>query len=167
MKLLDVVKQRRSVRKYKFTLPKDEDIEKTLEAGRWAPSGLNNQPWRFLVIKDKIKKDNLAKFTKYGHIITNAPVALCVFMDIATSYNHDKDIMAIGACVQNMLLQAHSLGLGSCWLGEILNQKEKVQNYLKTDSDLELMAVITLGYPEEKTSKGSRESLTSLLVKGQ
>lgn len=164
MELLDTVRQRRSVRKYKPALPKDEDVEKILEAGRWAPSGLNNQPWRFLIIKDKVKREAIAKFTRYGHIITNAPVVLCVFMDIASSYNRDKDLMAIGACIQNMLLAAHSLGLGSCWLGEILNQKEKVQDYLKVDSKLELMAVVSLGYSDERAGKGSRKNLVSLKV---
>jgi len=142
MEILDTIRSRRSIRQYSEEFPKDEEIEKILEAGRWAPSGLNNQPWRFLRIVDKSKKDGLAAFTKYGKIIKGAPVALVVCMDVADSYNRDKDLMAIGACIQNMLLEAHSLGLGACWLGEILNKKEEVSEYLKLDEDLEVMAVI-------------------------
>ena len=60
MDILDIIRQRRSIREYKKDMPEDSDIEKILEAGRWAPSGLNNQPWRFLVIKEKAKKNGLA-----------------------------------------------------------------------------------------------------------
>ena len=165
MDMLDIIRGRRSIREYKEEIPKDAEVEKVLEAGRWAPSGLNNQPWRFLVIKDKHKKDGLSQFTKYAAIIKDAPAVLVVCMDIADSYNRDKDLMAIGACIQNMCLEAHALGLGTCWLGEILNKKQEVIKYLKLDSDLELMAVITLGYPDEDITEGCRESLKNLMIK--
>ena len=58
--------------------------------------------------------------------------------------------MAIGARIQNMLLAAHTLSLGACWLGEILNKREEVATYLNLDADLELTAVVTLGYPNEE-----------------
>lgn len=164
MDILDIIRQRRSIREYKQDIPEDSDIEKILEAARWAPSGLNNQPWRFLVIKDKAKKDGLAGFTKYGGIIKNAPYVIAVCMNTADSYNRDKDLMAIGACIQNMCLEAHAVGLGTCWLGEILNKKEEVAKYLKLDADLELMAVVTLGYPDEDITEGCRKSLKNLKI---
>jgi len=165
MEILNEIRQRRSIREYKKDIPADEKIEKILEAARWAPSGLNNQPWRFLVIKDRTKKDGLAQFTKYGDIITDAPAVIIVCMDIADSYNREKDLMAMGACIQNMLLTAHNLGLGACWLGEILNKKQTVAKYLKLDADLEIMAVVTLGYPDEDVTEGCRKSLKSLIIK--
>lgn len=164
MDILNIIRQRRSVREYKKDLPQDADIEKTLEAARWAPSGLNNQPWRFLIIKDKTRKEDLAKFTKYGGIIKDAPVAIAVCMNIPDSYNHDKDLMAIGASIQNMCLEAHALGIGTCWLGEILNKKQEVAEYLKLDKDLELMAVVTLGYSDEDITEGCRKPLKSLII---
>lgn len=165
MDILDTIRQRRSIREYKKDIPGDAQIEKVLEAGRWAPSGLNNQPWRFLVIKDKAKKDGLVQFTKYGDIIRDAPVVIVVCMDVADSYNREKDLMAIGACIQNMLLAAHNLGLGACWLGEILNKKQAVAKYLNLKADLELMAVVTLGYPDEEVSEGFRKSLKGLIIR--
>lgn len=102
MTLAEVIKQRRSIRQYQDKMPKEVDIQKILEAGTWAPSGLNNQPWKFKVTKNK-EKNGLAEFTKYSQIIRDAPVAICVFLDIGKSYNHEKDIMAIGACIQNIL----------------------------------------------------------------
>jgi len=133
---LDIIQNRRSIRKFKTDIPTDADIENILEAARWAPSGLNNQPWRFLVIQDKAIKGGLAQFTKYKTIIKEAPVLIAVCMDITESYNRDKDLMAIGACIQNMLLDAYALGLGTCWLGEILNRKEEVSGFLKLSKDL-------------------------------
>lgn len=165
MDIIDTIRERRSIREYYDKMPDDKDIEKILEAGRWAPSGLNNQPWKFLVIKEKNLKDGIAKFTKYGQIINSASVLICVFLDNSSTYNRDKDLMAIGACIQNMCLEAHSLGLGTCWLGEILNQKEKVHQYLNTDSDLELMACLTLGYPNESIIEGCRKPLKNFLIK--
>lgn len=164
MEILEVILKRRSIRKYKDELPKGGDIEKVLDAARWAPSGLNNQPWRFIVIKDKAKKDGLARFTQYGNIIKAAPIAIVVCMDIADSYNRDKDLMAIGACIQNMLLEAYGLGLGTCWLGEILNKKKEVSRYLALDEDLEVAAVITIGYPDEQLQAGSRKDLADLKI---
>ena len=163
--ILDIIQKRRSIRKYKDKAVSQELIDKVLEAGRWAPSGLNNQPWRFMVIWDKSLKDGLADFTKYAKIIKRASVLICVFFDYGQTYNREKDLMAIGACIQNMCLEAYSLGLGSCWLGEILNQKEDVQRFLKTDLDLELVAVVTLGFPDEKATSSCRKSLRTLLIK--
>jgi len=162
--ILSIIRERRSTRMYKKKAPPEEEIEKLLEAGRWAPSGLNNQPWRFLVMKDKAKKDGLAEFTRYGNIIKDAPVVIVACMDVADSYNRDKDLMAVGACIQNMLLQAHSMGLGSCWLGEITNRKKDVSSYLKLHQDLELMSVIALGYSDEGVTEGCRKTLKSLMI---
>ena len=164
MKFEDLVKQRRSIRQYSSEEPKENDIQKILEAGTWAPSGLNNQPWKFSVIKDKKRKEGLSKFTKYGESIKSAPIVICVFLDNGTTYNREKDIMSAGACIQNMLLQAYELGLGTCWLGEILNKREEVEKYLETASDYELVAVVTLGYSDEEITEGCRKNIKSFLI---
>ena len=163
MKFEDAIKGRRSIRRYTEKMPKEKDIVKILEAATWAPSGLNNQPWKFKVIKDKEQKDGLAGFTSYGKVVKNAPLVVCVFLDKTAMYSREKDTMAIGACIQNMLLQTHALGIGSCWLGEILNKKKEVRKFLKIHSDYELMAVVTLGYSNEKP-RGSRKKLKNSLL---
>jgi nitroreductase len=162
--ILSMIRERRSIRMYKKNIPREKEINKVLEAGRWAPSGLNNQPWRFLLIKDKAKKDGLATFTKYGDIVKGAPVVIVVCMDRTETYNRDKDLMAVGACIQNMLLQADAMGLGACWLGEITNRKQDVHAYLKLHQDLELMSVVTLGYSDEGVMEGCRKTLKNLLI---
>ncbi|MCM8789669.1 MAG: nitroreductase family protein [Candidatus Omnitrophica bacterium] len=115
-------------------------------------------------VKEKAKKDGIAQYTRYGDIIKNAPVVIVVCMDVADSYNRDKDLMAIGACIQNMLLQAHSMGLGACWLGEITNRKKDVAHYLNFHKDYELMSVVSLGYPDEVVIEGSRKNIKNLMV---
>ena len=164
MNIENAVRQRRSVREYADKVPSDADIDKVLEAGIWAPSGLNNQPWKFKVVREKAK-DDLAGLTKYGETIKAAPIVICVFLDNGATYNREKDIMAIGACIQNMLLRAYELGLGTCWLGEILNRRIDVEKHLRIDPDHELMAVISLGYPDEGITKGCRKGLKSFILK--
>ena len=105
----------------------DELIEKILEAGRWAPSGLNNQPWRFAVIRDAGLRQAISELTHYPKIVLAAQVLIAVFLDTEKSYHREKDIQAIGACLQNMLLEAHSLGLGAVWLGEIIRSNEQIK----------------------------------------
>ena len=161
--ILKTIKSRRSVRKFKAKTVPENLIEKILEAGRWAPSGLNNQPWRFMVL-DKDRKEALAGYTKYSHIVRSADKVILVFLDKDTVYNQEKDLLAIGACIQNMLLYIHSKSLGACWLGEILNQRKDIYRALKIPASLELEAVIALGYPLTKSGQGKRKSLKNLMV---
>jgi nitroreductase len=162
--ILTLIKFRRSVRRFKKQKIPAAAIKKILNTGRFAPSGLNNQPWRFLVLAAGSKND-LARFTKYGHIIKSADKVILVFLDRASSYHYEKDLLAVGACIQNMLLAAFSLGIGSCWLGEILNQRQVVNDFLKIHRRIQLEAVIALGYPVVKSLKGTRKPLRTLLLK--
>ncbi|MFH2138918.1 MAG: nitroreductase family protein [Candidatus Omnitrophota bacterium] len=164
MTIEQLIKDRRSIRRYKSKNPSPKDIRKILGSGAWAPSGLNNQPWKFKVIDDRQQLDDLSGYTKYANIIKSAPAAICIFLDKELLYNRDKDIMAIGACIQNMLLQAQELNIGTCWLGEILNRHQEVEQFLGVPEGLELMAVITCGYSDKEKKPGSRKKLDSLLV---
>jgi len=162
--VLKSIRGRRSVRRFTDRAVPDALIERLLEAGRWAPSGLNNQPWRFCILRDKTARERLAAFTKYGAVIRRAPVVIVVALDHADSYNREKDLMALGAAIQNILLAAASLRLGACWLGEILNKKEEVARLLRWDKDLEMAAALALGYPKAKPGKGSRRPLRQLIL---
>ncbi len=164
MDILNLIKTRRSVREFTDEPVSDQEIEKILEAARWAPSGLNNQPWRFLVIKDKEKKDGLGAFTTDKPIIKKANLLIVVFLDKKRSYDRTKDVQAIGACIENMLLEIHALNLGACWLGQILNQREEVERFLKVSEELELMAVLAIGHPTLQERKSSRRPLNELLI---
>ncbi len=73
--------------------------------------------------------------------------------------------MAIGACIENMLLEAHALKLGACWLGEILKKKEEVSEFLNLPKKYDLMAVVALGFPAKNKTKGHRAPLKKLMIK--
>jgi nitroreductase len=161
--MLNLIKTRRSIRKFTSQQIDDTRLTQIIEAGSWAPSGLNNQPWKCAVVQDPPTKKSLAKFTHYSRIIEGAPLCIAVFLDTTVSYDRTKDIQAIGAFIQNMLLAIHTLGLGGVWLGEILKNKEKVSQLLQAPETLELMAVIALGHPAEKIGKGSRKSVEEIL----
>jgi nitroreductase len=161
--MLNLIKTRRSIRKFTSKAIEDEHLNQIVEAGTWAPSGLNNQPWKIAIIKDHYIKTSVAPLTRYSPIIEGAPVLIAVFLDISLSYDRTKDIQAIGACIQNMLLAIHALGLGGVWLGEILKNKEDVSKALNAPENLELMAVIALGHPAEEGVKKSRKSVEEVV----
>jgi len=162
--MLDSIKARRSVRKFKPDVIPDDLIEKVLEAGRWAPSGRNNQAWRFAVVTDKAIIAKISGLTKYAKIVQAAQALIPVFLNTAETYHREKDIQSIGACLQNMLLEIHALGLGAVWLGEIIKSNEQIKQLLSLSEELELMAVIALGYPDETPRATERKDLKDLIV---
>ena len=162
--MLEKIKSRRSIRTFVSAEVDDRTIDTIIEAGTWAPSGLNNQPWKFVVIKGREMLDKLSRQTVYTHVIKNAPVCIAVFLDNKASYHREKDIQAIGACLQNMLLAIHHLGLGGVWLGEILKNRKQVEALLEVPDGVELMAVVALGHPAEKPGKGTRKSLGQVII---
>jgi nitroreductase len=159
-----VIRQRRSVREFTDKVPDEALVGDMLEAFRWAPSGLNNQPWKCMVLRDKELKEGLSQFTSYKKIVRSAPVCIIVCLDLNISYNRDKDLMAIGAAIENMLLSAYASGLGTCWLGEIINRKTELSGFLGLESGLEIMAVIAVGYPLKTPKDGERRPLEGLLI---
>ncbi len=165
METLEAIKSRRSVREFTQESVSDEAIGEILDAGRWAPSGLNNQAWRFIVVRNMHTKVELSKLTNYGHIINNAPVLIVVFLDKDNMYHYTKDVQSIGACIQNMLLAIHSMGIGAVWLGEILKNKELVNKSLEAPESYELMGVVALGHPVENERTSERKSLDELVFR--
>ncbi len=165
MDLLEGIYSRRSVRQY-TSQPVDKALLlEIIEAGTWAPSGLNNQPWRFVIIQEQDRRYSLAQLTHYSRIIERASACIAVFVDKNSMYNDIKDYQAMGACLQNMLLAAHALELGAVWLGEILKNSSNVRALLELPEDLELMAVIAVGYPDVQNQVSNRKELAEVLLK--
>jgi nitroreductase len=165
MDVIEAIKSRRSVREFTDDNVDDKALEKIIDAGRWAPSGLNNQAWRFIIIRDIGTKEELCGLTHYDAIIKNAPVLIAVFLDRKEMYDHTKDVQSIGACIQNMLLAIHSMGFGAVWLGEILKKKEGVNSVLRAPDSYELMAVVALGHPVHKNRVSERKELSQLVFR--
>lgn len=159
------IQERRSIRKFTTDPVPNEIIEQMLEAARWAPSGLNNQPWRFSVVTDREKINETSRLTKYTNTVLGSAALIFVYYHLPSGYNRDKDMMAIGAAIQNMLLTAHASGAGTVWLGEILNQKDQAhQLYSINEEELELQAVIAVGIPAETPAR-SRKTMEELRLK--
>jgi nitroreductase len=162
--LLEFIKSRRSTRRFTSEDVSDDMLNTIMEAGRWAPSGNNNQPWRFCVVRDAELRGKIAQYTKFGAVIKNAPVLICTMIHTPSMYNDTKDHQAVGACLENMLLMIHGLGLGAVWLGEILKNAKEVRETIGLPEELELMAVVALGHPDGGTSKPTRKEMDELVV---
>jgi len=159
------IRDRRSIRNYTDEPVTRDELTAILDAGRWAPSGLNNQPWRFLVItRDDERHGKLAECTKYTHIIRTSRACIAVLLEKKAMYSEMKDHQGAGACIQNMLLAAHALGIGSVWLGQIVNDQAASLGALSLSEDqYELQAVIALGRPAREGSS-DRKGLSELML---
>lgn len=165
MEVLEGIYTRRSVRHFtRESVPRDQLLE-IIRAGTWAPSGMNNQPWRFVVVCGAELRKQMAGLTKYGRIIAEAGACVVVLADRDAMYHAVKDYQAIGACIQNMLLAAHSFGLGAVWLGEILRNAEGVLSLLDLSGELELMAVVAVGHPADREPRSRRKAVSQVLLK--
>ncbi|VBB06944.1 nitroreductase [Lucifera butyrica] len=167
--IMSHIVNRRSVRAYTAKKVDRNDILTMLTAASWAPSGNNLQPWKFCVIMEDAELiKNLASLTVYQNWVKDAACLIAVFLDARALDNNIPDIyikhvQAIGAAIQNMLLVAHGLGLGTCWIGEILKNADKVRDLLNIAADLQLMAVLSVGYPG-KDPKSRRKIVSENIV---
>ncbi|MBN1133794.1 MAG: nitroreductase family protein [Methanosarcinaceae archaeon] len=160
--VIDTILSRRSVRTFTNESVGKTHINTILDAGRWAPSGLNNQPWRYIVVQDRNTIENISVFTRYSNVVQGAQVLILVFLERDAVYNYVKDVQAVGASIQNMLLTCCDLGLGAVWLGEILNQKEKVNLILDAPDSFELMAVLAIGNPKDEKRTSNRKAVRDI-----
>ena len=163
--VLEAIYKRRSIREFTDEPVARQLLLEIIRAGIWAPSGLNNQPWRFVIITDPDMRLKLAGQTHYQHVVTAARALIAVFLDQDAMYDAVKDHQAAGACIQNMLLATEALGLGAVWLGQILKNKAKVNEILALDDKCDLMAVLAIGYPLHHNQKSSRKPVTDLILK--
>jgi nitroreductase len=162
--VVTAIRNRRSVRHFQESSIDRKKVLEALEAASWAPSGLNNQPWRFALIWDQTLKNELAGLTRYSTVLQNASVLIPVFLDKERSYDHVKDCQAIGACIQNLLLTVYAQGLGAVWVGEILKNGERVLKILELPERLELMAVVAIGDPAHSNQSSHRLPVEELII---
>ncbi|NHK30210.1 MAG: nitroreductase family protein [Asgard group archaeon] len=153
MEILELLKSRRSIRKYKDTPVEKEKIEKCLEAARWAPSASNKQPWEFIIVTDKTLREKFAEIHPYAKFVAESPV---VFVPLTNPNIHPKYHMSdTGLTILHFMIQAHAEGLGTCWAGVIGASFEPIlKKLLNIPKHLNIMALVALGYPDQE-----RESL--------
>ncbi|MDZ4677032.1 MAG: nitroreductase family protein [Oligoflexia bacterium] len=180
--LLDLMKQRRSIRKYKKDPIPKELIDKILEAGFWAPSGKNLQNWRFFVvtgkkrdeylkysqkswlgIKDILKaklKPSLYEFTeRFFFTLGDAPVLVFCYTKNDPNERYLTSVGSVYMAVQNILLMAQANGLGTCSMGAPLEIKEEVDAFIGKENvqGLELLCGIVMGYPDHTPPAAPRQ----------
>jgi nitroreductase len=162
--IIRAIKERRSIRRF-LDAPVSRDlVVAALEAASWAPSGLNNQPWRFALLWDRESKEALAALTRYSETLKSAALLIGVFLDGKASYDRIKDCQAVGACLQNLLLAIHSFDLGAVWIGEILKNGDRVLEVLNLPKRLELMAVVAAGHPAHRGWSSQRRPIGELIL---
>jgi nitroreductase len=153
MDVFKAIENRRSIRKFKKEPVHDSLIHKIIEAGIWAPSAGNLQSWEVILVKNQETREKIAS-AAYRDFISEAPliIVLCANQQVAGAIYDErgKELYCIqdAACAaQNMLLAAHALGLGACWVGAF--EEEVVMDALDLPVHLRPVAVIPVGYPDE------------------
>jgi nitroreductase len=168
--LLDVITKRRSIRSFKKQELSQTIIEKLVEAARWAPSAGNFQPWVFVVASSQKIKQNLSIAAYSQKALEEASIVIVVCVDekrAAESYGvRGKTLYCIqdtAAAIQNILLTAHSLGLGSCWIGAFKENEIKI--VIEAPKEMRPIALIPIGYPNESPPVRNRRTLSEIMYK--
>jgi len=172
---LEAIKSRRSIRKYKTTPVDDKTLELVLEAARWAPSWANTQCSRFIVVRDTKTKSELANTLSKSNpaldAVRNAPavVVACAEMGkagyIKGELVSDKGdwwyMFDVALAMQNLVLAAHSLGLGTVYIGWF--DAKKVASILEVPEGYCVVTMTPLGYPDQQPNLKSRKELSEIV----
>lgn len=162
--VLNTIKNRRTIRKFKPNPIDEEKLQMILEAGRWAPSFSNLQPWKFIVTKDQNLKNELDKASKESVLhfgINEAPLVILVCVDRRIDPLHA--IEAGAAATQNIALAGHSLGLGVGWIGVWGTEAETaIQKLFQLPETTRVVSLLPIGYPAE-SPQGNRKPLKEFI----
>jgi nitroreductase len=166
MNVMDAIKTRKSVRAYLAKPVEDEKLNAVLEAARLAPSASNRQEWRFVIVRERETRKNLADVAGGQAFVNEAPVVivacaetdghvmrcgqLCYPIDVAIALDH-------------MSLAAVDLGLGSCWIG--LFDENKVKEILHMPDEIRVVVLMTLGYPSDPSAIAKKRLPLNRIVK--
>lgn len=165
--------ERRSVRVFKNKEVDDNTIRLLVEAAQWAPSPVNVQTWRFIAVRDSVKRNEIAhtvhvRFNENRdtpvayddlkkYLGVDAPVQIFVFNDTRESKDPEGDAIGCYAAVQNFILAAQSIGLSTCWQGFPVMAKDVVNRLFEVPEGFELVASIALGYANEQPERKERK----------
>ncbi|MCL6450335.1 MAG: nitroreductase family protein [Acetobacteraceae bacterium] len=160
--ILELMRSRRSIRLYQARPVPEAVLLELLEAARWAPSAANLQPWQFVVVTDPQTRAAVARwarlyFLRFPHVAA-APVLIAILGDPTLSRWYRIDCSLAGA---NLMLAAHALGLGTCWIGAF--DERRVREVLRVPDRLEIVGLLTLGYPAEDPVPPPRFPLSDLV----
>jgi nitroreductase len=159
MSLLDVILNRRSIRRYETKDIPEEVLKQILEAGRQAPSAVNRQTIRFVIVKDHeiMKQFSIAPFNRF---IKDAPAIIVGCADIKSLLTGKWAVVDATIAMQNMVIAASTFGIGSCWIGAF--NEEKVKKLLKIPDKWKVVALVTFGYPAEQPKPRKKKPFEEL-----
>lgn len=152
MELFDGLISRRSIRKYTGKKLLKKDLMDILKAGMYAPSARNKQPWHFIVIDKPEVLEQIQDVHPYASMLPEAGQAIVVCGDTKLQNGPGYWVVDCSAATQNILLAAHSKGLGAVWLG-VHPRKERsqaIESLLELPEHIKVLSIIALGYPAEK-----------------
>ncbi|MDD5086761.1 MAG: nitroreductase family protein [Candidatus Nanoarchaeia archaeon] len=155
---LDFINTRRSIRKYKQGEISEEQIKQILEAGMQAPSARNQQPWHFIVVKDKEIIEKIIEAHPNASMAKQASFGILVCGDLNLETAEGMWIQDCSAATQNILLAVHALNLGAVWTG-VYPREERMEGFKKLfdlSENIIPFSFIPIGYPDEKSSKADR-----------
>ncbi|MFY9402133.1 MAG: nitroreductase family protein [Candidatus Omnitrophota bacterium] len=161
MEVMDILLKRRSIRAFKEEPIERKELEKIVEAGRFAPTARNVQPWKFVVVTDKDTLKKLAALTDNGKFLVESAAAIAVLCSDTKYYLEDGCSATV-----NMLNAAASLGIGSCWVaGDKKEYSSEVLKLLNAPEGFKLISIIALGYPKEEGAfrKAEKKPLQDIL----
>jgi nitroreductase len=168
MDVFEAIMGRRSIRAFKAADVPPETVEKLIDAGRWAPSAGNIQPWEFIIVRKPEIKRKLAKAALGQSFIEEAPVVIVVCADEERSAHgyggRGRTLYCIqdtAAAIQNIHLAAYALGLGTCWVGAF--REDEAREALKIPEGIRPVAIIPVGYAAEAPSPRSRRPLKQII----
>ena len=151
METLNAIENRRSIRKFKDEKISDKQIEQIVRAGMYAPSAGNEQPWHFIIIKDKLLLKQIPKIHKYAKMMNSADIGIFVCYDPSCEKHESMAVQDCSAATQNMLLAIHDLGLGGCWIGVYprKDRMKKLQDLFNIPDAIIPFSLIAVGVPDE------------------
>ena len=174
MDVMEAIRTRRSIRRYKPDAVDDKAVEAVLEAARWAPSWANKQCWRFIVVRGKGIKKQLAGTLSHNNPATeaveNAPVTVvsCAELKKAGYYHGeprtdkgDWYMFDVALAMQNLVLAAHALGLGTVFIGSF--DAQQAASILGIPEGFGVVAMTPLGYPDQEAKVSPRKELSEIV----
>lgn len=157
--VLEAIRNRRSIRKFRDQDVAEAHVEALLEAAMYAPSRLNKRPWHFLVVRDPETRRQIARQVQVHSFLERAPVLIVAAAQPQVSPTWPMDV---SAAIQNMLIAAEALGLGAVWVGAPGTAQwdpveDALRSLLAVPEDVRIAALIGVGHPDQEVPPHDKE----------